>query len=31
LKFCGHSIHVLIYQRILSVFVSNSIFLNFNI
>jgi hypothetical protein len=31
LKFCGHSIRVLIYQRILSIFVSNSIFLNFNI
>ena len=31
LKFCGHSIHVLIYRRILSIFVSNSIFLNFNI
>jgi hypothetical protein len=31
LKFCGHSIHVLIYQWILSIFVSNSIFLNFNI
>ena len=26
LKFCGHSIRVLIYRRILSVFVSNSIF-----
>jgi len=31
LKFCGHSIRVLIYRRILSIFVSNSIFLNFNI
>ena len=31
LKFCGHNIRVLIYRRILSVFVSNSIFLNFNI
>jgi hypothetical protein len=31
LKFCGHSIRVLIYRWILSVFVSNSIFLNFNI
>ena len=31
LKFCGHSIRVLIYRRILSFFVSNSIFLNFNI
>jgi len=31
LKFCGHSIRVLIYWRILSIFVSNSIFLNFNI
>ena len=30
-KFCGHNIRVLIYQQILSVFVSNSIFLNFNI
>jgi len=26
LKFCGHSIRVLIYQQILSIFVSNSIF-----
>jgi hypothetical protein len=26
LKFCGHSIRVLIYRRILSIFVSNSIF-----
>jgi len=31
LKFCGHSIRVLIYWRILSIFVSNSFFLNFNI
>ena len=31
LKFCGHNIHVLIYRRILSIFISNSIFLNFNI
>jgi hypothetical protein len=31
LKFCGHSIRVLIYWPILLVFVSNSIFLNFNI
>jgi hypothetical protein len=31
LKFCGHSIRVLIYRRILSIFVSNYIFLNFNI
>jgi len=31
LKFCGHSIRVLIYRWILSIFVSNSIFLNFNI
>jgi len=31
LKFCGHSIRVLIYRWILSFFVSNSIFLNFNI
>ena len=31
LKFCGHNIRVLIYQWILSIFVSNSIFLNFNI
>jgi hypothetical protein len=31
LTFCGHSIRVLIYRRILSIFVSNSIFLNFNI
>ena len=31
LKFCGHSIRVLIYRRILSIFVSNSFFLNFNI
>jgi len=31
LKFCGHSIRVLIYRQILSIFVSNSIFLNFNI
>jgi hypothetical protein len=31
LKFCCHSICVLIYRRILSIFVSNSIFLNFNI
>jgi hypothetical protein len=31
LKFYGHNIHILIYRRILSVFVSNSIFLNFNI
>ena len=31
LKFCGHNIHVLIYRWILSVFESNSIFLNFNI
>ena len=31
LKFCGHSIRVLIYRWALSVFVSNSIFLNFNI
>ena len=31
LKFCGHSIHVLIYRWFLSIFVSNSIFLNFNI
>jgi len=31
LKFCGHSIRVLIYRRILLIFVSNSIFLNFNI
>ena len=31
LKFCGHNIRVLIYRRILSIFVSNSIFLNFNI
>jgi len=31
LKFCGHNICVLIYRWILSVFVSNSIFLNFNI
>jgi hypothetical protein len=31
LKFCGHNIHILIYRRILSIFVSNSIFLNFNI
>jgi len=30
-KFCGHSILVLIYRRILSIFVSNSIFLNFKI
>ena len=31
LKFCGHNIRILIYRWILSVFVSNSIFLNFNI
>jgi amino acid permease len=31
LKFCGHNIRVLIYRRILSIFVNNSIFLNFNI
>jgi hypothetical protein len=31
LKFYGHSIRVLIYRWILSIFVSNSIFLNFNI
>ena len=31
LKFCSHSIRVLIYRWILSIFVSNSIFLNFNI
>jgi len=31
LKFCGHNICVLIYRRILSIFVSNSIFLNYNI
>ena len=31
LKFCGYNICILIYRRILSVFVSNSIFLNFNI
>ena len=31
LKFCGHNIRVLIYQRILSIFISNSIFLKFNI
>jgi hypothetical protein len=31
LKFCGHNIRVLIYRQILSIFVSNSIFLNFNI
>jgi hypothetical protein len=31
LKFCGHNIRVLIYRRILSIFVSNSIFLNYNI
>ena len=31
LKFCGHSIRVLIYRWILSIFVSNSIFLNSNI
>ena len=31
LKFCGHSIRVLFYRRILSIFVSNSIFLNFNV
>ena len=31
LKFCGHNICVLIYRQILSIFVSNSIFLNFNI
>ena len=31
LKFCGHNIRVLIYRWILSVFVSNSIFLIFNI
>jgi hypothetical protein len=31
LKFCGHNIHFLIYRWILSVFVSNFIFLNFNI
>ena len=31
LKFCGHIIRVLMYWRILSIFVSNSIFLNFNI
>jgi len=31
LKFCGHSIRVLIYRWILSIFLSNSIFLNFNI
>jgi len=31
LKFCGHSIRFLIYRQILSIFVSNSIFLNFNI
>jgi len=31
LKFCGHSICVLIYRRILSIFVNNSFFLNFNI
>ena len=31
LKFCGHNIRVLIYQRILLIFVSNYIFLNFNI
>jgi len=30
-KFCGHNIRILIYQQILLVFVSNSIFLNFNI
>jgi hypothetical protein len=30
-KFCGHSIRVLIYRRILLFFVSNSIFFNFNI
>jgi len=31
LKFCGHNIRVLIYRWILSIFISNSIFLNFNI
>jgi len=31
LKFCGHNICVLIYRWILSVFISNSIFWNFNI
>jgi len=31
LKFCGHNICVLIYRWILSIFISNSIFLNFNI
>ena len=31
LKFCGHNIHVLIYRLILSIFISNFIFLNFNI
>jgi hypothetical protein len=31
LKFCGHSIRVLIYRRILLIFVSNFIFLNLNI
>ena len=30
-NFCGHSIRVLIYRRILSNFVSNSFFLTFNI
>ena len=31
LKFCGHNIRVLIYRWILSIFISNSIFLKFNI
>jgi hypothetical protein len=31
LKFCGHNICVLSYRWILSVFISNSIFWNFNI